>query len=94
MGRAPLRKTFGVPYLAGYVAYLPAQNLFVCRYLDWTVSHASRCPQGLAVYEAKTDGSRNSLLESGYIAVSPHVARFNQTYRNPRSPTSPCWARR
>ncbi|HAK93429.1 MAG TPA: hypothetical protein DCM87_00045, partial [Planctomycetes bacterium] len=27
---APLRTTFNVPYLAGFVAYLPAENVFAC----------------------------------------------------------------
>ncbi|MCP4641563.1 MAG: hypothetical protein GY851_14060, partial [bacterium] len=72
-GNVPFRKTFSIPYLEGQVKYLPGQNVFSCRYLDWTVSHASRCPQGTATYEPKTDGSRNALVERGYIAVSPNV---------------------
>ena len=67
----PLRREFSVPYLPGKVDYLPAQNLFVCRYLDWTKSHASRCPQGVATYNPKTDGNRHCLEETGYISVSP-----------------------
>lgn len=70
LGAAPIRKTVAIPYLAGNVHYLPDQQLFVCRYLDWTQSHASRCPQGDAVYEPKTDGARNPLFETGYVAVS------------------------
>jgi hypothetical protein len=78
VGDAPLRRTLGIPYLPadwarGQVTYLSAQNAFVCRYLDWTLSHSSRCPQGEAVYEPKTDGTRNPLVESGYVAVSPNV---------------------
>ncbi|MHB8996532.1 MAG: DUF5696 domain-containing protein [Armatimonadota bacterium] len=74
--QAPLRRMLPVPYLPSSGAplcYLPGQNLYVCRYLDWTASHASACPQGEAIYNKKTDGTRNALLESGYVAVSPHV---------------------
>jgi Family of unknown function (DUF5696) len=85
-GQTPLRKTFGVPYLAGGVKYLPAQNAFTCRYLDWTASHASRCPQGEATYEAKTDGTRNPLRETGYIAVSPNVNEVLPNIPHPPSP--------
>jgi len=70
---APLRRTFDVPYLAGAVAYLSVQNAFACRYLDWTFSNASQCPQGTAAYDRMTDGARNPLRERGYIAVSPDV---------------------
>ncbi len=86
VGQVPLRRTFPVPYLAGQVAYLPAQNVFVCRYLDWTVSHASRCPQGVADYETKTDGTRNSLVETGYVSVSPEVAEVLPNLPHPPSP--------
>ncbi len=86
-GGAPFRKTFDVPYLAGSVSYLTGQNVFACGYLDWTRSHASQCPQGGAVYESKTDGSRNPLHEEGYIAVSPNV---QEVLPNIPHPPSPC----
>lgn len=86
VGLAPLRKTFLVPYLLGRVAYLPVQNAFVCRYLDWTQSHASRCPQGDAEYDPKTDGSRNALAETGYVAVSPDLGEVLPNLPNPPSP--------
>ena len=85
VGLAPLRRTFPVPYLAGHVVYLPAQNVFVCRYLDWTASHASRCPQGVADYDTKTDGTRNSLVESGYVAVSPDLGEVLPNIPHPPS---------
>ena len=44
LGVVPLRKTIDVPYLLGQVQYLAHAGVFVCRYLDWTVSHASNCP--------------------------------------------------
>jgi hypothetical protein len=83
---APLRKTIRIPYLAGDVDYLPAQQLFVSRYLDWTRSHSSRCPQGEAVYEPMTDGQRNSMHESGYIAVSPDIGEVLPNIPHPASP--------
>ncbi|MHB8903372.1 MAG: DUF5696 domain-containing protein, partial [Thermoguttaceae bacterium] len=86
VGLAPLRRTFPVPYLLGQVAYLPAQNVFVARYLDWTVSHASQSPGGVAEYDLKTDGTRNPLLESGYVAVSPDVGEVLPNIPHPPSP--------
>jgi hypothetical protein len=86
VGLAPLCRTFPVPYLLGNVTYLPVQNAFVCRYLDWTVSHASRCPQGTADYDPKTDGTRNSLSETGYVAVSPDVGEVLPNIPHPPSP--------
>ena len=86
VGLAPLRRTFTVPYLLGHVVYLPVQNAFVCRYLDWTVSHSSRCPQGVAEYDPKTDGTRNRLVESGYVAVSPDVGEVLPNIPHPSSP--------
>ena len=86
VGFAPLRKTFAVPYLLGSLGYLPVQNVYVCRYLDWTQSHASRCPQGEASYAAKTDGTRNALREVGYVAVSPNVGEVLPNLPNAPSP--------
>jgi hypothetical protein len=83
---APFSKPFNVPYLLGQVHYLPAQNAFICRYLDWTASHASSCPQGTATYEQKTDGTRNPLFEKGYIAVSPDIAEVLPNIPHPPSP--------
>ena len=73
VGPVPLRKTLPVPYFDGELSYLPAQHGFVCRMLDWTVSNASQSPRGVATYEPKTDGTRNPLSETGYIAVSPDL---------------------
>ncbi len=86
VGLAPLRRTFPVPYFAGHVAYLPAQNVFVGRCLDWTASHASRSPEGVADYDLKTDGTRNPLAETGYVAVSPEVGEVLPNIPHPASP--------
>jgi hypothetical protein len=78
IGQVPLRRMAYIPYLPadwsrGAVNYLPAEGLYAARYLDWTVSHSSACPQGVSRYEAKTDGTRNPMVEKGYVAVSPTV---------------------
>ena len=86
IGLAPLRKTIPIPYLAGDVHYLPVQQVFVTRYLDWTKSHGSRCPQGEAVYEPTTAGQRNALFETGYIAVSPDIGEVLPNIPHPPSP--------
>ncbi|MBI2421914.1 MAG: hypothetical protein HYV27_03710 [Candidatus Hydrogenedentes bacterium] len=85
-GNVVFRKNFAVPYLWGNLTYLPEQRTFVCRYLDWTTSNASNCPQSDANYEATTAGMRNPLHESGYIAVSPHVAEVLPNLPLPPSP--------
>ena len=88
LGRAaaPLRKQFEIPYLAGNAEFLPALGVFVCRYLDWTKSNSSHCPQTGAGYETKTDGTRNPMFESGYIAVSPELAETLPNIPHPPSP--------
>ena len=83
---APLRKPINVPYLVGQIEYLPTQKVFACRYLDWTISHASMCPQGNATYEPQTNGVRNPLLERGYFAVSPHLGETLPNIPHPPSP--------
>ena len=49
-------------------------------------SHASMCPQGLATYEPKTDGTRNPLFETGYVAVSPEMGEVLPNIPHPPSP--------
>jgi len=73
VGLVPFRTMVSVPYLEGKLSYLPVQNVFVCRFLDWIVSNSSQSARGIATYEEKTDGTRHPLFESGYIAVSPDV---------------------
>jgi len=86
VGGVALRRSLFVPYLPGRVAYLPGENVYVCRYLDWTQSGSSACPQGDATYEVKTDGTRNPLVETGYIAVSPHLGEVLPNTPSPQSP--------
>ncbi|MGA2258702.1 MAG: DUF5696 domain-containing protein, partial [Thermoguttaceae bacterium] len=86
LGVVPLRKTIDVPYLPGQAQYLRTPGVFVCRYLDWTVSDASNCPQNVANYEPKTDGFRNPLVETGYVAVSPDLGEVLPNIPHPPSP--------
>jgi hypothetical protein len=82
---APLRRTLTVPYLPGVVNYLPVEGVFVFRYLDWTQSHASVCPQGEAAYQLTTASNRNALVETGYIAVSPDIGEVLPNVPHPPS---------
>ncbi|MCP4643103.1 MAG: hypothetical protein GY851_21835, partial [bacterium] len=85
-GQAPIRKTFSIPDLYNSASYLPRANLFTSRMLDWTRSHASACPQGEASYHEKTDGTRNPLSESGFVALSPTVQEVLPNIPYPASP--------
>ena len=86
LGSVPLRKTIDVPYLPGHVHFLRTPGVYVSRFLDWTKSYASQCPQGEAVYEPKTDGARNLLWERGYVAVSPDLGEVLPNIPHPPSP--------
>lgn len=71
---ADFRKTIPVAYLYHeYASYLSAQKAFCMGYIDWTKSHASESPGRTSIYNPKTDGARNSLVEAGYVAVSPDL---------------------
>jgi len=83
---APIRKTISVPYLLGDINYLSTEKVFVCRFFDWTKSNASSTSYQDAIYEPLTDGSRNSLFETGYIAVSPDVSEVLPNLPHPPSP--------
>jgi len=82
-----VRKRLLVPYLPfGNVDLLSFEKVYCCRYLDWTVSNSSRCPQGEATYLPTTKGERNPLFESGYVAVSPDIGEVLPNLPNPPSP--------
>jgi len=85
-GSVALRRKVGVPYLLGSLNYLPGMALYVGRYLDWTVSHSSMCPHDTAMYETKTDGTRNPMVEAGYVSVSPDVDEVLPNLPSPASP--------
>jgi len=75
---APLRRTIAVPYLPsdwspGTLLWIPSEPLYVNRYLDWTRSHGSRCPQTASSYDTTTAGHLNPLYDTGYVCVSPSL---------------------
>lgn len=86
LGPVAIRRRVAIPYLLGDAVYLPAERLFVNRYLDWTVSQSSICPQGEASYNQKTDQTRNLLVERGFVAVSPNLAEVLPNLPSPASP--------
>ena len=87
VGLAPLRRTFPVPYLPGHVA-LPAGAERVRRAA--TSIGPRRTPRtarrAWPTYEPKTDGTRNPLVETGYIAVSPDLGEVLPNIPHPPSP--------
>jgi len=87
VGRACFCRKILIPYLYHEQAsYLPEQNVFVMRYLDWTESNASTTPGGEGVYLKRLDGVRNPLHESGYVAVSPELPEVLPNIPHPPSP--------
>lgn len=80
------RRPVAVPYYSGQVHFLPAQNLFVNAFLDWTASSASSHNGTRATYGALTDGSRVPLKESVVYAAAWHLAEVLPNIPNPPSP--------
>lgn len=74
------------PYYSGQVNYLPAENLFVNAFLDWTASGASSLDGARAIYGPLTDGSRNSLRERAIYTAAWHFAEALPSIPNPPSP--------
>lgn len=74
------------PYYSGQVNYLPAENLFVNAFLDWTASNASLLDGARAVYSSLTDGSRNLLKERAVYTAAWHFAEALPSIPNPPSP--------
>ena len=72
LGEVAWRRRGAFPYRSriGRAVYLPVQNLFVCRYLDWTKS-TPRLADRAWPSMMPDRRVRNPLVESGYIAVSP-----------------------
>ena len=84
-GPALRRRTIQVPYL-GSVSYLPAQDLFVNAFLDWTYSNASSQEGTIAHYGALTDGRRNPLKER---LIYTAAWNFDEVIPNIPNPASP-----
>lgn len=86
---AAFRRPVIVPYL-GRVVYLPASGLFANSILDWTKSNATtythRHGNISAVYGALTNGKRNLLRETAYLAASSDI---DAVLPNPPNPPSP-----
>lgn len=80
------RQSMAVPYYSGPVEYLPRENLFVNRYLDWTVSDASAHGDGVADYLPRTDGTRSRLEERVVFTAAWHLAEVFPNLPNPPSP--------
>ncbi|MGC8669351.1 MAG: DUF5696 domain-containing protein [Chthonomonadales bacterium] len=84
-GPALRRRTIQVPYL-GTVRYLPAQNLFVNAFLDWTHSNASSHDGTVARYGSLTDGRRNPLMERVIYTAAWNLDEVLPNIPNPPSP--------
>lgn len=85
-GPAMFRKQVSVPYYTGQVTYLPAENLFVNSFLDWTQSNASNQDGTSASYFPLTDGARNTLHDRVVFAASEHVVGAFPAIPNKPSP--------
>jgi hypothetical protein len=85
IANAAFRKQVVVPYL-GVVNYLLADGVYTNTILDWTKSHATSIDGLTASYGALTDGSRNALEETAYLAVSGDI---DAVLPNPPNPASP-----
>lgn len=82
---AAFRRQVAIPYL-GSVTYLPASGLYAYTILDWTKSRATSFDGTNAMYGALTDGTRNPLSETAYLATSSDV---DAVLPNPPNPPSP-----
>ncbi len=80
------RVTVPAPYYSGQVSYLPAENLFVNAFLDWTASSASSLDGARAVYKPLTDGSHAMLRERAVYTAAWHLAEALPSIPNPPSP--------
>lgn len=80
------RRPVPVPYYSGQVFYLPAEDLFVNAFLDWTVSAASADDGTRAEYGACTDGRWNPLHERVIFTAAWHLAETLPNIPNPPSP--------
>lgn len=85
-GPVAVRRRVAVPYYGHDVEFLPAENLFVCRYPDWTRSAASHFSGATALYRELTDGSRHAMKETFIFAAGWHLAEAFANIPNPASP--------
>ena len=80
------RRSVTMPYYSGQVYYLVQEQLFVTAFLDWTKSSASAHENTMAVYGARTDGTRGSLHERVVYCAAWHAAETLPNVPNPPSP--------
>jgi len=80
------RRQVAVPYYSNSIWFLTRENLFAGAFLDWTASGASSQAGTRAVYDARTDGTRNLLRERLVYTAAWHLAETLPNLPNPPSP--------
>jgi hypothetical protein len=80
------RQQVAVPYYSNPIWFLTRENLFAGAFLDWTASGASSQAGTRAVYDARTDGTRNLLRERLVYTAAWHLAETLPNIPNPPSP--------
>ncbi len=85
-GPVARRRSIGMPYDSLPVLFLDSENLFAGVFLDWTASQASSHAGTRAVYDARTDGSRNLLRERLIYTAAWHLDETLPNIPNAPSP--------
>ncbi len=85
-GPVAFRRAVRVPYCGHTPDYLPAENLFVNRFPDWTASGAAHFNGLRAIYEPLTDGTRGALRERFIFSPAWHLVEVLPNIPNPPSP--------
>jgi hypothetical protein len=93
-GPVAFRRRVAVPYCGPGPDFLPAENLFVNRFPDWTASGASTFHGARAVYLPLTDGTRHAVRERFIFSAAWHLAEVLPNIPNPASPWRADLARR
>ena len=86
-GPVAFRKPVPMPYYGHQIDFLPAEDLFVSSFPDWTASNASNYQNDQrAKYDALTDGTRNKPRDRFVFAAAWHVDEVMANIPNPPSP--------
>ncbi len=85
-GPVAIRRKLPMPYYGHEIEFLPAANIFVSRFPDWSASQASHFRSERAIYESLTDGTRNKLHERYIFSAAWHVDEVMANIPNPPSP--------
>ena len=80
------RRQISLPYYSNTAWFLARENLFAGAFLDWTDSQASSQNGTRAVYDARTDGTRNLLRERLVYTAAWHLAETLPNIPNSPSP--------